>query len=516
MASDALVISKLSERIGLNEHQIRRIYDKLYDLEGGINENTYEIINNKSEIITNVTAFDGDDMGTMADMEVDLTSLGDVIIAIFNRLNETRNVINALYTRVGALEANVSLLATVPIRTVLVMSDLQLHTVFTSDFVAYDYHHRLDLEQKFTRRGKVENNWDIIYNNNVGNQAGLKDMFTSNFIHTRIAPGRLNGVLTVLRQQDWSGASVATRLAGKGGSVIDGTSTVDFYDPSHTYQSATIEAMDHPTTDDGKYNDAPLTTQVLVESTISAVLTVGLAVTAIGAAFYVAGPVAATGANAIVKDIYVPLLIDLSNEIQTYAYKWVSQKLIVDSILQLHKTITTVPQMEFRRNDEKHIKDSKGRILSIVRQTTYSEHAFNGKHMGRQSAKANESPGVNGSTRSGYSNKTTTSRVHTKSSTYGAEFFGRIHYRHHSVTNVFDTTVGDQDWITRPKYKISLNIDINRDPTGSSAWKSGAYGNFDRAEGDAFALNGRLFAAYDYTLSQWVYYDKDGVWTPVP
>jgi hypothetical protein len=499
--------------VGLNEHHIRQLFARLTDIEGGIDQNTYDIINTKLEIITNSEPGDADDMGPTYDMDTDLGRLNAVLVAIFNKLQQYGNALNSVHARLGALEANVSLIASVPIRSVLFIDDLQLHTVFTQEFEAFDYHHRLDLEEKFTRGGKVESNWDIIHDNKYQHAGGLRSMFNSNFIHTRVAPGRINSALTVLRQLDWSGASVAVRLAGKGGLLPD---NADFYEPSHTYQSATVVARDHPVTNDGAYHDAKLAAEVKVFNTISTVLTAGLAISAVAAAFFIAGPVAVTGANAIVKDIYVPILADLYDAISSYSAKWVTQNILVDAILNIHKLITTVPEMEFRRNDEKALKDSKGNILTIVRQTTYSENVFIGKHMGRQSAKANEAPGINGPTRSHYSNKKTTSRVHTKSSHYGVEFFGRLHYRHHSVTNVFDTHVGDQDWVNTPKYNVTVNVDINRDPTGSSAWKSGSYGNFDRAEGDAFALDGRLFAAFDYTLSQWVYYDHNGNWTPVP
>jgi hypothetical protein len=508
MANQLVRVSKPD----LNEHKINVINDKIRELSGRIDGAYASVRQLGYEVLTSTSGNMTSDDNTVLEEDNDRNlRLGEIIELILIKFQQIDSRYNLTLSRLAQLEADVAAVASVPIRTVL-FGTFDLHTVFSNEFEGVDTHHSLDLEWKQYIFGILQNDWDRQYNNPTRDTLEiLQNFFEKNYIHTRMAAGRMYGTMTVLRQK-WTGAiPVATQLAGKGGLP---PTNVDFYDESHTYQGVQVNMKPDTQVDDGKYNDGELSARGQAATVLGDILTLGLAVAAIGASFYFAGPIGAGGANAITRDIVTSALTGLGNAILEYANTWAKDYLIRDGILAQHRKIKSSPKLEFRRNDEKQYYDKSGVMLSKVRTTSYSERR-DGFHLGRPSAKANESPLVGGSTRTGYNEISHSRKVHTMSQEYEFGFVGSTFVRHHSLANIFTVKIKHQDWVNDPRYTISFDNDINRAPTDSTAWKSGSYGSFDRAEGDAFALNGLLIAAYDYTLNKWQYYDSSGNWTTI-
>jgi hypothetical protein len=496
----------------LNEHRINVINSKLQELSMRIDGAYRSVQQLGYEILTSTSGnMASDDNTTLEDDGDRNLRLGDIIALILIKFQTIDSRYNLTLSRLAQLEADVAAVASVPIRSVL-FGTFDLHPVFSNEFYGLDTHHSLDLEWKQYLFGALAKDWDRQYDNKyTATLEVLSYFFEKNYIHTRMAAGRMHGTMTVLRQK-WTGAiPVATQLAGKGGLP---PTNVDFYEESHTYSGAQVDMKPDTQTDDGKYNDGELSNAGKAATVLGDILTLGLAVVAIGASFYFGGPIGAGGANAITRDIVTTALSGLGDAILEYANTWALDYLMRDGILAQHRKIKSSPKMEFRRNDEKQYYDKAGVMLSKVRVTSYSERR-DGFHLGRPSAKANENPLVGGSVRTGYEEISHSRKVHTMSQEYEFGFVSSIHVRHHSLANIFKVKIKHQDWINDPRYTITFNNDVNRAPSDSLAWKSGTYGSFDRAEGDAYAFNGLLIAAFDYTLNKWQYYDSSGNWTTI-
>jgi hypothetical protein len=506
MANQVARISKPD----LNEHRINVINSKLLEIVMRISTTTRSLSDLAREILTSTSGNMFDDGNTVLEDENDGNlRIGDVLVIILERLAAIDSRYNLTLSRLAQLEADVVAVASVPIRSIL-FGTFDLNTVFSNEFYGVDTHHSLDVESKQYVFGILRYDWDRHFNNESILEV-LTNFFVKNFVHTRMAPGSMVGTMTVLRQK-WTGAiPVATQLAGKGGLA---PTNVDFYEQSHTYSGASVNMKPDEQIDDGRYNDGEFSAAGQVAIVLGDILTLGLAVAAIGASYYFAGPVGATGANAIIRDIVTSALSNLGTQLLDYADVWSKDYLIRDGILSQHRKIKSTPKLEFRRNDEKQYYDKKGTMTSKIRVTSYSER-WDGTHLGRPSAKANESPLVGGPVRTGYQEISHSRKIHTMSTEYETGFVSSTHVRHHSLANIFKVKIKHQDWVNDPRYTIAFNNDVNVAPSDSTLWKSGTYGDFDRAEGDAFAFNGRLIAAYDYTLSKWQYYDSSGNWTTI-
>lgn len=494
----------------LNEHRINAIQETLKMLDGRINGVVVSLNELGSNILTSSSGGMDDDGNTVQENDEDnFLRITDVIRIVIDKFREYDAWHIQNEARFMQLEADVVAAASVPRRTVL-FGTFDLHSVFSNEFYGVDTHHSLDLEYKTYLFGILNNDWDRIYNNK-GILEILSGFFVKNYIHTRMAPGRTYPVMTVLRQK-WNTTDVATRLAGKGGLP---PTNADFYDSMHTYQSAEANMKASTQVDDGDYSDGEISTQGRIAQVEGQILAFYLATTAIVASYYFAGGVGHTFTATLAGEIFTSLASELASDIAEYAGRWAKDYLIRDGILRAHRQIKSTSGLKFRRNDEKQNYDKSGVMLSKIRTTSYSER-FDGFHRGRQSAKASESPLVNGSTRTGYEAISTSRKIHTMSSAFDLGFGSVIHFRHHSLANIFNVKIKHQDWVNDPRYTVTFNNDINRSASDTLLWKSGTYGTFDRAEGDAFALNGLLIAAYDYTTSSWWYYNSAGNWAEIP
>jgi hypothetical protein len=479
-------------------------------LDGRINGVVVSLNELGSNILTSSSGGMDDDGNTVLENDEDtFLRLTDVIRLIIDkfRIYDARHIQNE--ARFMQLEADVVAAASVPRRTVL-YGTYDLHTVFSGEFYGVDTHHSLDLEHKNYLFGILSNDWDRIYNNK-GIIEILSGFFVKNYIHTRMAPGRIYPVMTVLRQK-WNTTSVAVRLAGKGGLP---PSNVDFYDSMHTYQSAEANMKASTQVDDGDYTDGEISTVGRIHQVEGQILAFTVATAVIAGSYYFAGGVGHTFTATLAGDIFTSLATELATDIAEFAGRWAKDYLIRDGILRAHRQIKSTSKLRFTRNDEKQYYDKAGVMLSKIRTTSYSER-FDGFHRGRPSAKAYENPLVGGAPRAEYEPISTSRKIHTMSSAFDLGFGNVIHFRHHSLANIYNVKIKHQDWVNDPRYTITFDNDINRSASDTLLWKSGTYGTFDRAEGDAYALNGLLIAAYDYTTSSWWYYNSSGNWAEIP